>query len=374
MEALILSCGTGGGHNAAGKALEEEWKKRGYQVTFLNPYTLKSERMAKIIDYLYVDIVQKTPLLFGIIYQIGNLYRKLPVKSPVYYINGKMTGPLYRYLEEKKPDVILMPHLYPAEIITQMKAQGYPLPCTLFVGTDYTCIPFTEETDCDYYMIPAADLKKTYIERGMNPEKLYPYGIPVSGSFAARTDRQALRKSLRLRQDRKYIIVTGGSMGAGNLKKAVELLHVHYRGTDKKIIVICGNNKKLYRQLKKRYGKTMRILLYTDKMADYMKACDLLLSKPGGLSSTEAAVAEIPLIHITPIPGCETLNMQYFQEKGMSVAMPVIEERLCTCCDRLLAEDGERQKERQRRHISKRAAGKICDFVEEKARQGQTGR
>ena len=197
MEALILSCGTGGGHNAAGKALEEEWKKRGYQVTFLNPYTLKSERMAKVIDYLYVDIVQKTPLLFGIIYQIGNLYRKLPVKSPVYYINGKMTGLLYRYLEEKKPDVILMPHLYPAEI---------------------------------------------------------------------------------------------------------------------------------------------------------------------------------PLIHITPIPGCETLNMQYFQEKGMSVAMPVIEERLCACCDRLLAEDGGRQKERQRRHISKRAARKIYDFVEEKVRKGQTGR
>ena len=105
-----------------------------------------------------------------------------------------------------------------------------------------------------------------------------------------------------------------------------------------------------------------------------MKAGDLLLSKPGGLSSTEAAVAEIPLIHITPIPGCETLNMQYFQEKGMSVAMPVIEERLCDCCDRLLAEDGERQRERQRRHISKRAARKICDFVEEKVQQGQMGR
>ena len=80
--------------------------------------------------------------------------RKVPGKSPVYYANIAVAKKLSIYLREHPVDVILMPHLYPAELITYLKKRGEKLPLSVFIGTDYVCIPFTEETDCDYYVVP----------------------------------------------------------------------------------------------------------------------------------------------------------------------------------------------------------------------------
>ena len=137
MDALILSCGTGGGHNAAGRAIMEELQRRGHHAEMFNPYNLVSDRLAEEVDKLYIKMAQKTPRAFGFVYRLGNLYRKLPVKSPIYHVNKKMVPVLERYLAEHPADVIFMPHLYPAEIITQMKKQGSSLPLTIFVATDY---------------------------------------------------------------------------------------------------------------------------------------------------------------------------------------------------------------------------------------------
>ena len=97
---------------------------------------------------------------------------RLLKKSPVYYINGRMAKYLDGYLREHPVDVLIMPHLYPAETITYMKRKGMKLPLTVAVMTDYTCIPFWEETDCDYYVLPHEALKKSCVRRGIPAEKL----------------------------------------------------------------------------------------------------------------------------------------------------------------------------------------------------------
>ena len=94
----------------------------------------------------YVQIVKKTPRLFGAAYKLGMGVSKLAKKSPVYYLNGRMAKYLDQYLKEHPVDVLVMPHLYPAETITYMKRKGMKLPLTVAVMTDYTCIPFWEET------------------------------------------------------------------------------------------------------------------------------------------------------------------------------------------------------------------------------------
>ena len=165
MEALILSCGTGGGHNAAGAAICEELTRRGHHAQMLNPYTLKSQRLADNIDQTYVKIAQRAPGMFGFAYQLGDLYRRLPWRSPVYLVNRKMAPVLARYLADHPADVIIMPHLYPAEIITAMREQGFNTPPSIFVATDYSCIPFTEETQCDAYVIAAKELTQDYLRR-----------------------------------------------------------------------------------------------------------------------------------------------------------------------------------------------------------------
>lgn len=112
MNALILSCGTGGGHDAAGKAVYEEMKKRGHQVTMLNPYTLKSTKLSGRIDRTYISTVQHVPRAFGVVYKIGNIYRRLPFRSPIYFVNRGMTNVMQKYFAEHPVDIVIMPHLF----------------------------------------------------------------------------------------------------------------------------------------------------------------------------------------------------------------------------------------------------------------------
>ena len=116
---------------------------------------------------------------------------------------------------------------------------------------------------------------------------------------------------LGLKKDEKYILAAGGSMGAGDLKKLVACILKSTK--EEKLIIVCGNNAKVESQLKKAFSSCDRakILGYTTQMNLYMKACDVLFTKPGGLTSTEGAVAGIPMVHTEPIPGCETANRKF---------------------------------------------------------------
>ena len=183
MDALILSCSTGGGHNAAGFAIKEELEYRCHRVTMMDPYELVSHKLATEVGNVYVKMVQRSPKFFGFIYSLGSLVRKVPGKSPVYYANIAVAKKLSIYLREHPVDVILMPHLYPAELITYLKKRGEKLPLSVFIATDYVCIPFTEETDCDYYVVPGKAQVRDFVKRGIPKEKILPYGIPVGRKF-----------------------------------------------------------------------------------------------------------------------------------------------------------------------------------------------
>ena len=96
MDALILSCGTGGGHDSAAKAIVEELHMRGHHAVMLNPYTLRSQSLARRINGAYISMVQNTPRLFGAVYTAGELYRKLPIRARVELIQAAIG------LEEKE--------------------------------------------------------------------------------------------------------------------------------------------------------------------------------------------------------------------------------------------------------------------------------
>lgn len=320
MDALILTCGTGGGHNAAALAMKEELIRRGHHAVVLNPYNLVSNGLAAKINTCYISIARNLPKLFGFIYSLGNLYRKLPFRSPVYFINGKINPILGAYLEEHHFDVIITTHLFPAEILTNMRNHGISIPKSVFIATDYACIPFTEETDCDYCIIPSADLIGEFSSYGIKPERIHPLGIPTKEAFHLQKDTGLLKKKLGLDPATKYILISGGSMGAGKLRYAIQTIFSHYENNSGvKLIVICGNNTALYKRLSRQYSDKMILIKHTDQMAQYMAVCEAVITKPGGLSSTEAAVSNSRLIHISPIPGCESKNARFFSKNGCSI-------------------------------------------------------
>ena len=194
----------------------------------------------------------------------------------------------------------------------------------------------------------------------------------MPAAFRQREDRAAIRARLGLDPDRKVILAAGGSIGAGSIRQVVGILLDRYESSAE-IVVVCGSNRDLEKEVREAFGGRCTVLGFTDKMADYMKASDLYLSKPGGLSSTEAAVAGTALIHITPIPGCETSNMHFFAQNGMSLAVTSPEDELADACDRLL--DSAAREEMiaaQRRVIPADAAGDICRLLEAEYAQSET--
>ena len=320
MKVLILSCNTGGGHNAAASALKESLNFYHHEAEVLDLMSLGRKHTSALVGGAYVKLVSVFPAGFGALYQLGELVRKFPWKSPVYYANARLGNALADYIDQNHFNAVVTTHLYPAETLTWMKQKGrLTIPCVA-VATDYACIPFWEETNCDYYVVPHKDLIPEFASCGIPEEKLLPLGIPVRPAFARPASKEDVRRHLGLPENAPLFLVMSGSMGFGKVHLLAHEL-VSRLENGEQAVIICGNNKKRMRSLRLQFHKNpnVHIIGFTRHVAEYMAATDVLFTKPGGLSSTEAAVQRVPLVHTDPIPGCETKNRAFFVSRGMSV-------------------------------------------------------
>lgn len=329
MKILILSCNTGEGHNSAAKAIAEHAELAGHEVQLKDMMAMASDKVSKRVGGTYVSIVKYCPWLFQALYQIAGKISSERHKSPVYYANILMAGKLQAYLEAHPCDVIITTHLFPAETLTYLKRKGRLRQKVIAVSTDYTCIPFWEETECDLYTVAHEQQIGEYMMRGIPIERLKPLGIPVGRSFEQRKEKEAARLLLGLPRKVPVYLIMGGSMGFGKMHLFTQKLA---RGcvNGEQMVIICGNNQRLYQRMQDQFkaSRNVHVVGFTSQIADYMDACDVVFTKPGGLSSTEAAVKGIPIVHTAPIPGCETKNVAFFTKNGMSVGTKRISEQL----------------------------------------------
>lgn len=370
MKFLILSCKTGGGHDAAAYAIEMQLLNMGHEAFVFDYLTLAGEKVSKRVAGAYVNLVKTAPSIFGQFYKLALVVSKHTKKSPVYQVNKKMAKYLTTYLADNHFDAIIMTHLFPAETLTYMKKENISLPPLVAVATDYTCIPFWEETNCDYYIIPHQLLVDEFVKRGVPREKIYPLGIPFTPKILDNIAKDEARKKLELPLDKQIAILVGGSMGAGKMIKLVKSFAKIQVTKPILVVAICGNNKKVYRKINKCYGKNPNfiILKQTNQMPLYLKACDIIYTKPGGLSSTEAAAARIPLVHTYPIPGCETANKEFFNHLGMSISASS-SDALAKIGIELLNDDNQltKMKNAQVENVDLLTTEKVADLIISKA-------
>ncbi len=365
MRVLILSCNTGQGHNSAGSAVREALEAAGAECELLDALSFARGNTSKTVGGAYASVTTKAPSLFGGLYQLGGLISNPWLKSPVYLANTRYAGALGDYIEKSGFDAVVCPHLFPAETLTCLRRKGRLSVKTYAVATDYTCIPFWEETELDAYFVPHEDLKLEFAGKGLPQEKLIPTGIPISRRCLQKTPKAEARRLLGLPEQEKVFLVMTGSMGFGDISSfALDLLLSCPKNS--RILILTGRNAALKDRIDHDFSREKRVqtVAFTRNAPLYMDACDILLSKPGGLTSTEAAVQNIPLVHTRPIPGCETANARFFVSHGLSVC--AVHPKAAALAAASLAEDTaalQRMTECQKREINPNAAEEIAAII-----------
>ena len=366
MRAVLLTCSTGQGHNSAALAVAEALTERGVECSLVDALAFLGPNASEAITSVFVNIAVKTPRAFGFMYQAGEFISSDRRKSPVYYANALYAENLHRYLVENAVDAAICPHLFPAEALTFLRRRRELPVKSYFVSTDYTCIPFLEETDMDLVFAPSGDLAPQFERRGVDPARTVYAGIPVLEKYRHTTDRHVARKSLNIPLDvAAYLVMTGGE-GCGDPMTITRKLLERCGEEEVRVVVMTGRNTALLETLRKRYEGDARVVPvpFTEQVSLYMDACDVLLTKPGGISSTEAGVKGIPMIHTAPIPGCETVNAQFFSERGMSILAPTPEIAADNAV-RVAADvlQKNRMREAQRQYMSPDAAARIAGII-----------
>ena len=354
MKILILTCSTGGGHNSCAKYILEGAREKGIEADRVDFLSLASEKTSKIVENLYLGSTKGEGKVFKNLYKLGEAYDRTKVTSPVYLANKALSKRLSEYIKENGYNIIICTHLFPSQAVTSLKKKEN---ITLInVATDYHVIPFWDETNPNYFVIPSKLLKDEFISFGFKEETLLPYGIPVSKNLLN-------YKKLDFKTDKKKVLLTSGSMGFGKIEDIVKDL---LEKLDIYLIVICGTNKDLYEKLTKINNPNLLVKGFVNNMNDYIYSSDLILSKPGGLTTTEISVINKPFIHIMPIPGVEDYNAKFFKENKMSLVCNTVDEIVETTRD--LLNDHDLQKtlmENQRENINADSVDNLLDFLKE---------
>lgn len=340
---LILSCNTGEGHNSAARALKGCFEAQNISCEIRDALAFWSPEKSKIISKGHVFIYRRMPKLFGVSYRFEeNHPPKKGDESLIYDLVIKGCESLYEYLSENRYDAVICTHVFSAMMMTELKKRRKYAVKSYFVATDYTCSPGVNQTALDAYFIPHKKLIPEFLENGIPEAKLVPSGIPVRMDFYKKTDPKEAKAVLSIPQEKKVVLLMCGSMGCGPIKTLAEYLPQQIP-SDSLLVVICGNNRRLFKSLTKYpLPDNMRVLGFTSHMPLYMDAADLILTKPGGLSSTEAAVKALPMLFIDAVPGCETRNYEFFIKNGYADMRDSVLGLCDAVCD--LLENGEKLK------------------------------
>ena len=375
MKFLILSCGTGEGHNSAAKAVIENLTDKGHSCVFIDPITLKSQKASNIVAGAYNGLIRKAPRAFGFVYKLGALYEATRLPSPVYWANAKYADELYSLIKEEGFDAVISTHLYSMLAITAARKK-YSLNIPVFgVLTDYTVIPFFRDAKLDLYFVPTETATEELGVRGVPKEKVYVTGIPVSKNFSHPMEKSEARRLLGIPSDKKIAVILSGGAGCGKQLKLTKSL---LKSTDGNTLlyVFSGKNEKLKEKLSKLENVSERVktVPFTPDVHLYVASADVVLSKPGGLSSTEIATANVPLVHLHEIPGCESANIRYFTSHGLS--LPGRSVKKATAAAKRLLEDADavsQMKENQKRVLpadpSEDISRIIFDYMEKRRKE-----
>lgn len=321
---LILSASSGNGHVRAGQALERAFRESGAarEVRHVDALDYTSPMMRNLYAKTYIDMVNKAPTVIGWLYDAADVpWRAARRRLAFDRLNAI---PLVRYINDFNPDLIVCTHFMPAEIVSWLLCKRKINTRQAIVVTDFDAHAMWLGRHSDQYFT-AIEETRLHLEKMGVPEKdIHVTGIPIDPVFALHKDKQEMRAKYGLSVDKTIIMLSAGGFGVGPMEELLrQLMQIRHQV---QILAMCGRNEKLRGQVQtigerlvKGSSVDIKAIGFTDQMDEYMSAADMIVGKPGGLTTSEALAKGLVFVVVNPIPGQEERNSDHLLEEGAAI-------------------------------------------------------
>lgn len=339
---LVLSASAGAGHLRAAEAIERAIVAEGAAEEVRNVDTLAyTNRVFRhLYSKTYIEMVNKMPEVLGWLYdQLDKPWQHERRRLALDKLN---TRPFVKMLAEYRPDLIVCTHFLPAEIISWLKAKGradFPL---AVVVTDFDVHAMWLCRHAEHYFVALEETRVHLEKLGVPHERVSVTGIPIDPIFAEHKDKNEMRRKHGLDPGVTTILLSAGGFGVGPVEHMLESLSDMRHPAQ--VVALCGRNEELKQRVAGLSAKlkgtgqlSIKAAGHTKEMDEFMSAADILLGKPGGLTTSEALAKGLAFVIVNPIPGQEERNSDHLLEEGVAIRcnnLPALAYKI----DRLLAE------------------------------------
>lgn len=326
MKILIFYASYGGGHLNAAKSIKEciDNNYKNCETKLIDCMKYVNKPIEAITTTAYKEMAKKMPWAWGKIYddsQSGPLAHISSRSNQIFAIK------LLKLLRGEKPDLIISTHPFGSQMCGYLKRKGKISAKIATIMTDFAPHDqwLVENENTNYFFVAHDKMKDYLISKGIPESKVFATGIPISSRFLKDYDRTKILKQLGLKDGKKNILLFGGGeFGLGRETTIEVFSNLVKEFNDIQIIAISGKNKKMKENFENIVAgnnkqKNVKILSFTNKVPEIMSVCDLVVSKPGGLTTSESLASNLPMIIINPIPGQEEENAEFLESKGVGI-------------------------------------------------------
>ncbi len=326
MKILIFYASYGGGHLHAAQSIHDyiDANYNNMDIELIDCMKYVNKTIEKITTTAYQEMAKKAPWAWGRIYSDSQ-------KGPLAHISSRsnkiMAIKLLKLLREKKPDLIISTHPFGSQMCSYLKRKGKIFAKIATIMTDFA--PHDQwlvgNDFTDYYFVAHDKMKQYLVSKNIPESKIFATGIPISNKFSQKYDKHILLKNFELSEHKKTILFFGGGeFGLGKTKTLQIFENFVTSNHNIQMIAISGKNPKMqegFKEIVEKYNKSsdIKILSYTDQVPELMYISDLVVTKPGGLTTSESLASHLPMVIINPIPGQEEENAEFLENKGIAI-------------------------------------------------------
>lgn len=320
---LVLSASVGAGHMRAAQAVELALKKSRPDVFVRNIDVLQFTNaiFRKVYGEAYLDLVNKAPHMLGLFYDLMDQPSKSGRRDKLRLLVQKLNlGKFTKLLTKEHWDLAINTHFLPAEIIASLRRSKKLEMPQVTVTTDFETHRLWVNQPCELFFTATEEGAEYLHSWGVATDATRVTGIPIHPDFAEHKDRSTCRQKHKLIGDRPVILQLAGGFGVGPIEKIYQQL----LAVDQPIefVTICGRNETVRKKLAKIKvpdRHRAQVIGFTTEIDELMAAADLIVTKPGGLTTSESLARGLPMMVVNPIPGQESRNSDFLLENGAAI-------------------------------------------------------